>query len=422
MHLRSPLIAIATLCLGTIPNAVADDCLRLNEALYLSAQIDPAIGEASARKAGADARLSGVKAQSYPQISGFAQTNDGPNGIGDGRTNNQIGISVSQRLYDFGRTKFQRHSAKARVEAAKFTFDQAENEVATITARSYLDGLRAAERVSAAKARRTHLSKVMAGVEKRLAAKDITRAEASRIEAEFALADADLIEEELARAAAQSDVFILTSSDLPVCQDLDQVDAFFAANLPETLVELIDIAVMEHPEILAMEAERAALQADVKVAARNRAPAIDLEGVAAIANENFSGALDPESRIGLNVSTPLYGFGRYRAQSQEAKAELQAVELSAARLRRDLEKQVTLTWQRANAYESLALAQTRAREKLQAEATALQREFENGLRPYQDILQAEAGVQTAILNEIEARYLAREQSLLMLNFIDAISP
>lgn len=90
-------------------------------------------------------------------------------------------------------------------------------------------------------------------------------------------------------------------------------------------------------------------------------------------------------------------------------------------MRRDLEKSITLTWQRATAYEALALAQASARDSLKAEAYALLREFENGLRPYQDVLQAEAGVQNAILQEIEARYLGREQSLHLVSLINAMS-
>ena len=414
-------MALLMPCAWPVASATAQACLTLTDAVRLSETIDPSIGEADARVAGAKARLIGVKSEWRPQISGFAQTNDGPNGIGDGRTNNQLGITVSQRLFDFGRGRLEQRSAEARVSVADFGLESARNDVATVTAQTYLDALKAEERVRAARARKAYLADLVAGRETRLTAKDITAAEKARIEAEFALAGSDLIEEELALAAAQSDLFILTSSEQAACESLAQVDDFFARHLPETLVGIIDLATVQHPQILAAEAERTALQAELRAVGRNRAPTVDVQGVAAVANEDFSDQFEVESRIGINVSAPIYGFGRYSSEKQEAAADLQAAELNLARLHRDLEKRITLTWQRAIAYEALALSQVSARESLKTEAAALLREFENGLRPYQDVLQAEAGVQHAILQEIEARYLGREQTLQLVSLVDALS-
>lgn len=421
MIFRSILVALCAWALPCQLSVGAQACVTLQDAIRLSEMIDPSIGEADARIAGAKARLTGVKSHWRPQISGFAQTNDGPNGIGDGRTNNQLGITVSQRLFDFGRGRFEQRSAEARVSVADFGLHSAKNDVATLTAQTYLGALKAEERVRAAKMRKAYLTDLVAGLDARLSAKDITTAEKSRIEAEFALAGSDLIEEELALAAAQSDFFILTGSDRAICQNLAQIDAYFARSLPATLVDIIDLATSRHPEILAAEAERTALRADVRAVSRNRAPTVDLQGVAAVANENFSDQFDVESRIGINVNAPIYGFGRYSSEKREIAAELQVVELSVARLRRDLEKRITLTWKRASAYQALALSQASARESLKAEAAALVREFENGLRPYQDVLQAEAGVQNAILQEIEARYLGREQNLQLVSLVNALN-
>jgi len=400
---------------------LAQECLTLTEAVRLGENIDPSIDEADARIAGAKARLRGVRSEWRPQVAGFAQTNSGAEGLGDGRTNNQIGLTVSQRIYDFGRGRFEQESAAARVRVADFGLERAKNDIATLVAQTFLDGLKANERVLAAKRRRMYLTDLVAGLETRLAANDITVAEKSRIEAEFALSGAALIQEELAQSAALSDLFILTGSELPSCGDLHTVDAFFVQNLPATLLEVTDIATARHPEIRAVEAEQASLKAHKKVVARNRSPIVDLQGVAAIANEDFSGEFEAESRIGINVSTPIYGFGRYSSEKREAAAELQAIELSLARLRRDLGKRIALTWQRVSAYEALAFSRADARESLKAEANALQREFENGLRPYQDVLQAEAGVQNAILDEIEARYLGRDQSLQLVSLMNALA-
>jgi|GEM_PF-6786113 len=421
MTLRSIALALLVPCVLPTPSALAQSCLSLTDAVRLSEAIDPAIGEADARVAGARARLTGVKSEWRPQISGFAQTNDGPSGIGDGRTNNQLGITVSQRVFDFGRGRLEQRSAEAQVSVADFGLESARNTVASLTAQTFLEALKASERVRAARSRKAYFTDLVAGLETRLAANDITTAEKSRIEAEYALAGSDLIQEELAQAAAQSDFYILTGSEYPVCEDLAQVDEFFARHLPETLIEIIDVATIQHPEILAAEAKTTALKAQLRAVRRNRAPSVDVQGVVALANEDFTDQFTTDTRIGLNVTAPIYGFGRYSSEKREAAADLQAAELNLARLRRDLEKRITLTWQRATAYEALALSQISARDSLKREAAALLREFENGLRPYQDVLQAEAGVQDAILQEIEARYLGREQNLQLVSLVNALS-
>ncbi|MCR9080161.1 MAG: TolC family protein [Hyphomonadaceae bacterium] len=401
--------------------AAAQDCLSLNNALALSQQQDPSIGAAGAQVVGAEARLTGVKSDWRPQISAFAQSNDGPTGLGDGRTNNQVGISVSQRLYDFGRGRLEQESAKARVAQADFRLDGVRNDVATMTAGTFLSVLRASERVEAARKRQAYLADLVGGLESRLKANAITAAEKNRIEAEFALAESDVIQEELALAAAQSDLRILTGSALQNCEMLAQFDGFIDARLPSTLLEIVDRAVATHPEILATQSEQTALQADLRVASRFRAPVVELQGVAAIANEDFDVKSETETRIGINVTAPLFGFGRHASRKQEAAANLQVARLSMDRLRRDIEQQITLVWKRAVAYEALAQSQAAARDSHRAEAHALLREFENGLRPYQDVLQAEAGVQNAILQEIEARYLEREQRLRLVSMINALS-
>ncbi|MEL6414061.1 MAG: TolC family protein [Pseudomonadota bacterium] len=421
MRLWSSLIAIS-LSLVLTPRAMqAEECLTLVQAVKKSAAIDPSVGAASARLTGAEARLLGVKSEWRPQVSGFAQTNDGPTGIGDGRTNNQLGITVSQRLWDFGRGRAEQASAAAQITKADHTLDGAKNDIATSTAQTYLSGLKAWERARAAELRKSYLAKIMRGLPKRLAARDITAAEKSRAEAEYAIAEAELIQEELALQAARSNFSVLTGGEDSMCMHLQHVDTYFEKVLPPTLLEIVDVAIARHPDILAMEAEQAALIANLHSANRNRAPIVTLQGVAALSNDSFSDQFEPDSRIGLSVNAPLYGFGKYTSEKQEAAASLRAAELSIDRIRRDLEQTVTLTWQRAVSYEAIARSQATARDRLRDEAAALAREFENGLRPYQDVLQAEASVQRAVMDEIEAKFMARQQTLILVSLMNALT-
>ncbi len=412
------IFVLSTASMGT---AQTSDCMTFSQALSLNARLDPSIGQAQAQSAEREAQLSQIKADWRPQISAFGRTTDGPTGVGDGQTNNQIGIVVSQRVYDFGRGKLQQEAAKSRIESANSNLDHSKNSSAYELAGIYLSAMRSKERIESAQAHKGYLSDLVADLPKRLAANLITAAENSSVEAEYNLANSSLIEEELGLIGALAELSVLTGQSGAVCDSLAGFDGVLAANMPSTLVEAVEVARTRNPELRSVKAEVSAIRAEQDVAKKNKLPAIDFQFVSAFANEDFGDSFENENRVGLQFNTPIAGFGRFSGARDEASRRYEASQLSLDYQKRNIEKSVTLAWQRAIAFERLSLSQIDIKDSLEERSAALTMEFENNLRPFEDILRAKAEIQSTTLRQIEAKYAAMEEKLQIAYLTDSLT-
>ncbi len=421
IHSRGKALALFLgLMMGASAPTLAQDCLSFEQALKLNETLDPAIGEALANSAQAEARLKQVKADWKPQVSAFGRTTDGPLGVGDAQTNNQFGLVLSQRIYDFGQGKYQKEAAESRLLASGFTLDQTKNSSAVEVAQIYLLVMRSKERVESAKVHKGYLESLIGEVDTRLSSNLITLAEKNSIKAEYALTTSNLIEEELELSAALAELAVLTGETMSTCSALSSFDSFLEAKLPPTMVDAVNVAISRNPELSVAKAESSAILADFEATKRSRLPILNLQAITAFTNNDFVGDFDNQNRVGLEVNTPILGFGRYSGAEEEAAGRYTASQLTLDRQRRDIEKTITQAWQKSIAYERLALSQADMRDSLKAEAEALNREFENNLRPFQDILRAEADVQSAELREIDARYSSRQEKLEIAFFTDSL--
>ena len=101
-------------------------CLHFDDALKLAAQTDPAVLTARAQKAEAEANLTEAKSLFKPQISAFGRSGLGDVGVVDSAIQNQLGLRLSQRLFDFGDAKYARRIANFNLEATTSDIRQAQ--------------------------------------------------------------------------------------------------------------------------------------------------------------------------------------------------------------------------------------------------------------------------------------------------------
>ena len=405
-------------------------CLSFTKAQAMSLASDPAIGEVRAQKEEAKAGVKIARSDWRPQLSTYGRTASGSTGLVDGRTDNQVGILVSQRIFDFGQGKFTKEAAKARLKAAEYQIDNASGDSLFETGRVFLQVLEAQERQQAARAREAQFSNIVGTLERRLEVNLITAAEASAIEGEHARAQANRIEEDLNLATMNSRLFILTGHRNRPCSNTDTVLGTLNARLPATMTSAITEARSYNPEVSALEAEVDAAGAEYQVQRRKEFPIIELQGAAAYILEpatagNFFTQGSPANwrrseRIGIDVNVPLLGGGRYSAARSTASARKFGAEMSLERVRRDIESQVSLAWQRIHSGDQLKASRKKVRESLEAEAVAIRKEFENSLRPYQHVQKVEADLQGAILQEISAKYDVYYQRLLLLSLTNRL--
>ncbi len=421
---RVTMVAIfLVLATATPVSAQQADCLSLPETLAIIAERDPTIGLARAEQAAAQARLTQVRSEWRPQLSSYARAAQGEVGLVSGRGDNQAGLILSQRVFDFGQGKYRQTAARARVTAADHSIAEADATSRLDAAETFLQVLESRERLEAANSRAQRFGALAEGVNQLLDPGLITLAEARSIEAENAAATASRIEEAATLDAALSRLAIYSGISRSPCPDSPEIDAFLARNLPAAVdvgPVLSGELVEDNPEIRIAKAMRDAALADLEVARRAQRPAVDLQGVTAYRYDDFENRWVSASRIGIELTMPIFGSGKYSGGRAEARAQLTASDLEIERLRRELLERTTTTQNRIAAFDELARARAAALSSQRAEVDAIEREFERGLRTFQDFIRAKAELALSEVAEIEARYAARKQRLILLALTDTL--
>ena len=408
----------------------AASCMSFTQAQKLSVARDPAIGEVEAQKQDARAGVKLAKSDWLPQISTYARTATGSTGLVDGRTDNQIGVLATQRIFDFGHGKYGKQAAQERLKSAEYHVDRAVGDSLFETSRAFLTVLEAQERLQAARMREAHFADIVKTLPRRLYVNLITAAQASSIEGDYALAQSNRIEEDLNLANVKSNLYILTGEyDLP-CTDTKDVLALLDNSLPKTMTNAISEARRLNPEVEALQADVRAAEAEYQIEKRRKLPIVEVQGAVAYILEPSTdaslfapaqdGGFERSERIGLDVSVPLWSGGRFNAGRSSSQARKFGMEMTLERVKRDLESRVSLAWHRIASGDYLIQSRRKVRNSLEDESRAINREFENGLRPYQDVEEIEAELQSAILQEINAKYEVYYQRILLLSLTDRL--
>lgn len=389
-------------------------CLTFQKAKTLITTLDPDIGTAKANQTEAEADLQEARAEWYPQLSTYGRAASGSVGLTSGRTDNQVGVVLNQRVFDFGHGNLSQKTALAQLDAARYRVQSAHDASLYDGLRAFLEVLKAQEKREVAYRRERNFAEINTAAARRLELKLITIAEASSIAGDYALARANRLEEDLSVNTTRSNLFVLIGSPILPCPNLDEIQKMLSENLPEDMSSAIAEALFHNPEIRAQEAIYESRKSEYKREQRRNLPIVAVEGVAAYVYDDLLNSWDDNYRVGLDISVPLWSGGRYRANVNGARARRESATMEWARVKREIESRVSLAWHRVIASDLLLKARREARENLSREADAIAKEFENGLRSYQDLEQVEADLQSSILSEIDARYEIYNQQLTLM--------
>jgi len=134
-------------------------CLRFDNVLKLAAQRDPTVIIAKAQETEADAEIKDAKSLFRPQISAFGRSGFGDTGVVDSSISNQVGLRASQRVFDFGDSKYARQAADSAFKASLEDTRQAQLQAALRTGFSYLEFIEAEEQIQLTNRRRDYFSR-----------------------------------------------------------------------------------------------------------------------------------------------------------------------------------------------------------------------------------------------------------------------
>lgn len=325
------LIAItATLAVPGAPLRAQDTVDSLSMAVSSAVATHPVIGEHAARVRQQAERIGGARAGYLPQLRGGLE-------LGQGWENDRypryFSLSVSQLVYDFGRTASEVKVAQSGVQREESYLARSVEDVIWDTVQAYIELVRSQTLLTLAQEQQVGVARIegLARQRRQLGAgsgSDEIQARA-RLEAAEALV--------MTFAARQNRwrvVLAFLTNAQPSTDLVDDLDTQFAGACTDertTLPTSVMIANAQRSEAEAVLArERASLMPRVSIESEARQPV-------AGADERFAAR---DYNVSLRVSFDLYRGGNIRSSYRSAGHALQAADYAADRARLESQQHV----------------------------------------------------------------------------------
>jgi adhesin transport system outer membrane protein len=394
--------------------------LTLRDAILRAFARNPQIAQAAAQINVGEAELDVAKSAWYPQI--YLQGTGGRSHQTDssGSLNNtaSAGVTLSQLLYDFGRTGGAIDEQYALSEAYRFALFDTMTTVASDTLKAYLEVKRYQALVVSARKNIASLEHVRDIARLRADAGLNSQSDVLQAGTRLAGIRATLEQYRALQRSTQAQLTVLTgviSDNLP--------------ELPESLlkqqVTLDRIAYEKSAAVRGAQAKQEAARERVNQAASNHWPTIKVEaGRTRYENDNRS-YWDDE--LQLRVEAPLYQGGLVNAKTRSAEAERQAAQAEIQRAKLNINQNASTAWadmigaqQRLQAGEAQLESAEHTRSVYADEYRLSKRSLNDLLSVEQDVFQADSTRIIALYDGWNAtvRYAAAVDNLLDIMGID----
>jgi outer membrane protein len=319
------------LALLTVPlHLHAAEVLTLEQAIEIAMQRNPFLVASRSEVDAARARVTQAAASYYPQVNASAgydhtwyDTNSGSFYTNDSVDTYAAGLSVSQFLYDFGKTPAQVEKSSQSLESTHNNLQTVEKTLVKDVKQSYFEALKNQQLVNvgeeALNARKKHLEQSRALYKEGMRPKiDVTRGEVEVSQAELQLVIARyglrrsfIALEKLLGGPPKSGAYVLAEEN-PL------------SPTPPELKTLIDLALEQRSELAGARAQIKSAEADLVSAKRSAYPSLNARG-----SYNYSGddsplehELDHRWQVGVSLNWPLSTGYRQTAQVSESEANV----------------------------------------------------------------------------------------------------
>jgi TolC family type I secretion outer membrane protein len=234
-------------------------------------------------------------------------------------TPESLGLSISEPLYDGGRTQADIDRAKSAIIGGRAHSEAVETAVLSDALQGYYDLYRDRALLELSKRNVTWLEDEMKATRSRFKVKDVTITDVAQADARLAQGLAQQAAATGAVAASESG-FIRTTGLNPAVLPPPPLppDAFLPASLPETLV-----LVEQSPTVREAREAIHAAEADVDFAASYLRPNLSLQLSSQYSSETSQGKFKQRiNEVTGNLAIPLYEGGQYYARVRQAKQML----------------------------------------------------------------------------------------------------
>jgi outer membrane protein len=401
-------LAIALLAAGA---CFGQQLLTLAEAEQMALRTHPAIQSSRFSAEAAQQVITETRASQLPTIFGSVTGAGALNGsrLAAGALNNPIiydrlasGVTVSQLVTDFGRTKNLIETSKLRAQAANQNAEATREQIILGVQRTYFAVERAQAVLTVARqtvaARQLVADQVKALAESKLKSQlDLSFANVSLAGAKLDLADA---QNNLQSAVAE----LSTALGLPASQPFQLAEEPLPSDLPKDFKDLIDTAIRQRPELASLRAEQGAAER-FAVAERDLShPTISVLASVGYVPTGQAALRDQFGAAGVNVNIPIFNGKLFHARQSEAELRAQAVAQNVKDLENRVARDVRVAYLNAvNAYERLGLtAQLLNQAKLGLDLA--QARYNLGLGSIVELSQAQLNETSAEIASTAAKY------------------
>jgi outer membrane protein len=404
------------LCLLVCAPLLAQQPLRLtlDEAHRLAITNNPRLSVAQLNAAAAAQIPQQVHAAAEPTVAGAftAVGADSGSRLAAGGLNNPAvynrvasGLSLSQLITDFGRTRNLVDSARFRAEAQDQVATATRAQILLAVDQAYFSALRADAILKVAQET----------VSARQAVADQTAALArsnlkSTLDVSFA--NVNLADARLLLAASQSNLQAAWA-DLGAALGLPSQFATggftltpeaMPGPLTQTLPDLVNEALRDRPELAGLRLELNAAQRFAQAEKDLSLPTIALAGNAGVAPASDPQIQGRYGAVGVNVSIPIFNGRLYHARQAEAELRARAAGRNVDDLVNRITRDVRVAWLNTNnAFERLSLTQQLI-EQARLALDLAQRRYDLGLTSIVELSQAQLNLTAAEIASSGAQF------------------
>lgn len=383
--------------------SVAAEAQTLNDALIQAYQTNPTLAAQRASQRATDETVAQANAQNRPSLSlstglSTAYTS---NSTATHSTNGlALTLSASQSLYRGGRIEAAIDQAEANVLAGRARLRGTEQTVLSSVVDAYMGVLRDQAVLQLNTNSEQVLQTELAAARSRFQLGAATSTDVATAESRLSAAQASRIQAEGALRVSIAN-FEQRVGSPPGSMAMPNP----LTMLPNSLEQAIEIALMEHPTVVAAFYSELAAQASVRSAEGALKPTV---------NATLSTSRRPDgwpdiepatltTTAGINVSIPLYQAGAEYSSIRSARENLAQARLNLEDARRTVRSQVNQAWQQL----ATARAQILARgDQVRASEVALRgfrQEQEVGARTLLEVLNAEQDLLNARVQLVTSR-------------------
>ncbi|EMO7188175.1 TolC family outer membrane protein [Pluralibacter gergoviae] len=295
-----------------LPGAASIPAITLKESILFAFDRDPSVGRQAAQLGIGQAQIDEAKSAWMPQISLNGSTGHSRTTDPSGSLNNSAawGLSLTQLVYDFGKTSSAIDQSKAQRDSYRYKLMSTLSEVAEKTALSYVEVQRYTALVEAAQDNISALQNVQQMAKLRADAGLSSTSDELQTQTRVAGMRATLEQYRAALGSARARLAVLTG-----------IDAARLSPLPASLMvsgdslDNIDYSLI--PSVLAAESMATSADYAVQRSKSQHWPTLSLKGGRTRYQSDNRSYWDDQ--IQLNIDAPLYQGGAVSARVQQAE-------------------------------------------------------------------------------------------------------